>query len=221
MSIQVIANNKTMVYGGTAPELSARVVGDVGSFKPTYTLSREPGDNVGEYVITVTGDAVQGNFSVTYENGKFTITPRDVQVQALNATKTYGEDDPELKVRYVGLLEGESVSYTTLTRAPGDDVGEYTITVTGATEQGNYKVTFVGATFTISPKTAKVIAENKVKTYGDADPELTVRTEGLVGDDKLIYTVERAHGNDVGTYTITPSGDAVQGNYKVVYETGN
>ena len=43
---------------------------------------------------------------------------------------------------------------------------------------------------------------------------------GLVGSDTVNYTLSRAAGDNVGTYTITPSGDAVQGNYTVTYQTG-
>ena len=38
-----------------------------------YTLTRAAGENVGTYAITVTGAATQGNYSVTYKPGTFTI----------------------------------------------------------------------------------------------------------------------------------------------------
>ncbi|MBQ2685790.1 MAG: InlB B-repeat-containing protein, partial [Erysipelotrichaceae bacterium] len=36
----------------------------------------------------------------------------------------------------------------------------------------------------------------------------------------ITYTLSRVEGEDVGTYTITPAGAAEQGNYNVVYATG-
>ena len=64
------------------------------------------------------------------------------------------------------------------------------------------------------------MADDKTKVYGDADPDLSVTVTGLVGNDKVNYTLSRSVGEDVGEYTITPSGDAVQGNYSITYETG-
>ena len=65
-----------------------------------------------------------------------------------------------------------------------------------------------------------VTADNKSKTYGSADPELTATVSGTLGSDTVTYTVSRAAGEAVGTYAITPSGDEIQGNYKVSYEEG-
>ena len=54
-----------------------------------------------------------------------------------------------------------------------------------------------------------------------ADPEFTAKVEGTLGNDKVDYKLSREKGEDVGTYTITPTGDEKQGNYKVTYTTGN
>ena len=68
---------------------------------------------------------------------------------------------------------------------------------------------------------ASVVADVKGKTYGAADPTLTATVTGLVGSDTVAYALTRAEGENVGTYTITPSGATTQGNYIVVYETAN
>ena len=69
-------------------------------------------------------------------------------------------------------------------------------------------------------KNVTVTADNKSKTYGSDDPELTATVSGTLGSDTVTYTVSRAEGENVGTYDITPSGDEIQGNYKVSYEEG-
>ncbi len=51
-------------------------------------------------------------------------------------------------------------------------------------------------------------------------PELTATVTGTIGKDTVEYTLSRKAGEDVGTYTITPSGKAEQTNYKVTYATG-
>ena len=69
-------------------------------------------------------------------------------------------------------------------------------------------------------KNVTVTADNKSKTYGSDDPELTASVEGTIGSDTVDYNVTRADGEAVGTYTITPSGEEIQGNYTVSYVTG-
>lgn len=76
--------------------------------------------------------------------------------------------------------------------------------------------------FRLKPVTVKA---DKKKKYAHADdPELTATIEGLADDDKqkagiIAYTISRAEGEKTGTYDITPSGDAEQGNYSVTFES--
>ena len=65
-----------------------------------------------------------------------------------------------------------------------------------------------------------VTANDKTKTYGEADPQLTATVEGLLGTDTVAYTLGRAAGEDVGTYAITPAGEKEQGYYNVTYVPG-
>ncbi|MBR0373999.1 MAG: hypothetical protein IJH91_05690, partial [Mogibacterium sp.] len=87
------------------------------------------------------------------------------------------------------------------------NVGEVTITIEG---QGNYSGSFT-RTYHITPKPVKVTADDKEKTYGDADPELTATEEGVVEGDTLEYELYREEGEDVGEYVISfRFGDEVQ-----------
>ena len=65
-----------------------------------------------------------------------------------------------------------------------------------------------------------VTAEDKTKVFGETDPKLTATVTGTIGKDTVEYTLSRKAGEDVGTYTITPSGKAEQTNYKVSYVAG-
>ncbi len=70
----VTADNKEMFCNDAqSPELTATVEGLVGEDTISYTLSRKAGTDVGKYEITATGDAAQGNYTVTYVPGTFTI----------------------------------------------------------------------------------------------------------------------------------------------------
>ena len=74
---------------------------------------------------------------------------------------------------------------------------------------------------TIAPAPVTVTAEDKTKTYGETDPELTATVTGLIsGEPDIAYTISRAAGEDANSYDITPAGDATQGNYAVSFVNG-
>ena len=75
-------------------------------------------------------------------------------------------------------------------------------------------------TVTITPKPVTVTARSYSKTFGAADPVFKADTVGTLNGDKITYDISRETGENVGTYTITPAGEAVQGNYNVTYATG-
>ena len=95
-----------------------------------------------------------------------------------------------------------------------------TLNVTAKAENKNYKDVTVEYTLKVTRKAVTVKADNKSKVFGEKDPELTATVEGTLGKDTVEYTLSRKAGEDVGTYPITASGKAEQGNYKVTYVAG-
>ncbi len=153
---------------------------------------------------------------------KYTIAPKGLTIKAENGSKTYGEEDPVLQYTADGLIGGDKISGE-LSRVQGEAAGEYVITQGALTAGNNYEIEFTGGTFTIAPSKAVVTADDKSKVYDEADPELTATISGLLGNDTysvISYTLSRTEGENVGTYTITSTGTAVQGNYEVEYRTG-
>ena len=193
----VTADWKSKTYGETDPTLTAVVTGTVDGDEINYTLSRDDGEDVGDYAITVTlGDNPDYDVSVT--GSQLTISKKEAAVTAEAKSKAYGEADPELTAVVTGAVDGDEINYT-LTREAGEDVGEYTITVTLGSNL-NYDVTATDSKLTIGKKAATVTADAKSKTYGEADPELTAV---VTGADKINYTLSRAEGEDTGEYPIT------------------
>ena len=113
--------------------------------------------------------------------------------------------------------------------------GDYATTIPQKKDPGTYSVYYksVGnddyedyiavdpiiVTIALAPVT--VTAENKTKVYGETDPILTATVTGLIsGEPDITYTLSRAAGEDVGDFTITPAGEASQGNYAVSFVTG-
>lgn len=155
------------IYGENDPMLTDTVSGTVGSNAINYMLTRSEGENVGEYVITVSlGD--NPKYDVTVDGGAFTITAKTVTIKANDQRKTVCAVDPELTYSVEGLAEGDTLTGA-LTREAGEDMGTYSITQGTLAASGNYVIIFTGATFTI--------CENKVETDVNIDedaPEMKI-----------------------------------------------
>ena len=234
-AVTVTADNKSKVFGEKDPELTATVAGTLGKDTVEYTLSRKAGEDVGTYTITPSGKAEQGNYSVSYVAGTLTITSQSIDP---------GTDPEKPNPDYTGakvnspsdeVYDGNEHKWIPTVTDKADkkleagkdytveystknfkDVGTIDVTITGI---GNYTGT-VTRTYKITPKSVTVTADNKSKVFGEKDPELTATVAGTLGEDTVKYDVVREAGENVGKYTITPSGKAEQGNYSVTYATG-
>src|SRR5256885_9405607 len=81
----------------------------------------------------------------------------------------------------------------------------YAITVTLGSNP-NYSVTKTDGTLTVKAAVATVTANNKTKTYGDANPALDATVTGQVaGGDAICYTLAPTalQFSNVGSYAIT------------------
>ena len=198
--------DQSKIYGETDPVLKATITGLVEGESETlvsYNLTRADGENVGKYEITASGTETQGNYTVKFINGTFEIKKKVATVSIdAGQGKTYGETDPDLTATIDGTVKNETLNFT-VSRADGENVGEYTITVTLGSNP-NYEIAQPSpGIFVITQKTASITADDKTKVYGTDDPALTATLAGVVGEDKLNFTLSRIEGENVGTYNIT------------------
>ncbi|WP_186758167.1 MBG domain-containing protein, partial [Echinicola salinicaeni] len=231
-ALTITADDKSKVYGDTDPSLTVSYSGfvngdDETALSGTLDVSRAAGEDVGTYAITASG-YTSGNYTISYVDGRFEITPAALTVTADDQSKVYGATDPSLTVSYSGFVnsDDETVLNGTLdvSRAAGEDVGTYAITASGYTS-GNYTISYVDGSFEITQAALTITADDKSKVYGATDPSLTVSYTGFVnGDDETslggTLAISRAAGEDVGTYTITASG-YTSGNYTISYMDGS
>ena len=227
-AVKTAPTANALTYKGVDQELVA--VGEAKGGKLVYSLSKDgtytgtipTGTNAGEYTVWyyVQGDANHTDTektSVTVTIGKAELT-----VAAKDNTITYGDSPAANGITYSGfvstdtedMLSGEltySYNYTQF-----GDVGSYVILPGGLTEE-NYKITFVPGTLTVEKKTITVKADAVSKTYGEADPTLTYKVEGLVNNDELIGELTRNEGENVGTYAITQGSLSAGDNYTITY----
>ncbi len=166
------------------------------------------------------------NYKGSTDEKTFTIDKRAIEVTADNKSKTYGDADPALtyKVTSGSLATGDSLSGA-LTRAPGETVAgsPYAITQGTLSANSNYDLTFKNGTLTIDKRAIEVTADNKSKTYGDADPALTykVTSGSLATGDGLSGALTREAGQDVGTYAIQQGTLSANSNYTLTYVGAN
>jgi hypothetical protein len=218
-SASVTATDANKIYGDADPTLGTTnngfIAADLGPTKITFSASRAAGENIGTYTITPSasdnGTGLLNNYTITYNNGTFTINKRPITITADAKSKVYGDADPALTYQITAgsLKSGDSITGA-LTRAPGENVGTYAITqgtlaVSDGNSGNNYNLTFVGANLTINKRPITITADAKTKIYGDSDPALTyqITSGSLKSGDSIVGSLTRAPGENVGTYAIT------------------
>ena len=233
-AITIKADDKTKVYDNnetTGPELTATVTGvPTNGAAPGYSLSREEGQDVDEYAISVTPEAESNsNYTVTVEGGTFSITPAAITIEADNKTKVYDNDvttDPELTATMTGVPTNGVAPVYSLSREEGQDVNGYAISVTAeATSNPNYTVTVEGGAFSITPAAITIKADNKTKVYDNdetTDGTLTATVTGKPANGTApVYSLSREAGQDVKEYTISVTAEATSNpNYTMTVEGG-
>jgi hypothetical protein len=150
----------TKVYGSSDPVLTGTLVGFVASDAVSASYSRAAGETVagGPYVITatLTPPAVPGNYTISYNTGIFTITPKAASATPAATGKNFGSPDPILTGTLSGFLAADNVT-ATFSRAPGENMSGNPYTISGTLSPagvlGNYSITYNVANFTIIPRT--------------------------------------------------------------------
>lgn len=235
---QAPINNVTVdiagwTYGDEANTPSGTA--DFGTITYYYKLK---GADDSAYAITVPTDAGEytvsayvaetDNYVSNYATVDFTIAPKAITITADGAEKTY-DGTALTKSTYTNsdaLVGDDAITSVTVTGSQ-TNVGSSANTPSTAVimngekdATANYAITYVNGMLTVNPKTVTVKANDASKTYGETDPALRATVTGLAGEDTVTYTVNRETGENAGSYVITATGTAEQGNYTVAFENG-
>ncbi|APA93400.1 hypothetical protein BK054_14430 [Myroides sp. ZB35] len=221
----VSATAQSKVYGAADPSLSYAVYGLIEGDLLSGSLSREVGENVGNYAITLGSLAANNNYRLSFTGANLTIVPAVVTVSTTAQFKVYGAVDSKLDYTVSGLVNNDKVIDVlsgSLSRKVGEDVGSYAITQSDLKANGNYTLVFKGADLTITPAVLIVTVNPQSKVYGAVEPKLDYAVSGLVNNDKVIDvlsgSLSRKVGEDVGSYAITQSDLKANGNYTLVFK---
>lgn len=169
------------IYGDYAPTYYYTVTGLTGAdtIKTSVggyvimSCAYEPGSDVGEYGIVLSGGFTSNNYSFTYQNGTLTVTPRPVYVTAIAESRPYQENNTSVNVNFSELTNIFA----------GDSTNVYlggTMPIVGSIADANAGVKTV--TFDL-PSLAGAKADNYTLTV--LNPDLTVeitkaRIEGVI-----------------------------------------
>ena len=212
-SVIVTADNKSKVFGETDPKLTAKVDGTLGNDTVDYKLSRKDGEAAGKYEITVKGDKLQGNYTVTYAAGTLTITSQSIDP---------GTDPEKPNPDYTGakvnspsdeVYDGKEHKWIPTVTDKADkkleagkdytveystknfkDVGTIDVTITGI---GNYSGT-VKRSYKVTPKEYTVTTDSATKIYSGTALTAGGKVEGIVSGETVEFTTTGSQ-TEVGT----------------------
>lgn len=137
--------------------------------------------SVGRYEVPLTME-FEGpdNFTATVTH-RFRINPRNLTISAEDATRQYGDDNPEFKLSYDGFAANEDAS--ALDEIPAiycsadkwSDVGEYTIWLEGGKAK-NYEISLNYGTLSITQAGQQITWQQKLDTLTVGDKVALVAT---------------------------------------------
>ena len=230
--VTVTANSYNKTYGASDPEFTVTVVGTLGTDKVTYNLSREAGEDVGTYPITASGDAIQGNYNVTYHPGTLTITaatrPEDRQLGVTSYEGVYDANEHTITVDNV--LDGDVVEYSydggetwTTNLNQYKDVTETTIKVRVTNANYDPSPVELEGTVKITPATLTVSTPIATKVYEGTPLTAAGTISGFVNGETATFTTTGSQtevGSTANTYSLTWDGTAKESNYTVAETIG-
>ena len=213
----------TYTYTGMAPKLEWQ------NNLKGYTATLEDASALDKSVGTHSA-----NVKVRYSNGvdiivevpyEYTITPAPLSLTVNNATREYGNPNPEFSSVITGFVEGENAENQNMTvdyTCDADrqsNVGNYRILA--SVNAPNYEVTYHYGTLAVTKAPLTLKVKNTSRLYGDENPQFELIYTGLRNNEtsptwtqaiKVATTATKK--SHCGVYPITISGGVSQ-NYTV------
>ena len=236
--LTVTAESRNVTYKDEPPVYSSTFEGFVNGENTevlgatlSYECAYAAGSDVDEYKIIPSGlTAENGNYEITYQPGKLTVSQAKPEFELRNldqlnrvydakntAPEAWTDSDGNVTVT---IKNGSEI----LTEAPAG-TGTYTVEV-HADAGKNYEAGNRIFSFEIKKAPLSVKAVDQNVTVGDTIPEYTVLYEGFAGTDtadvlngSLQFTCEYTPDSAAGDYAIQPSGLTSE-NYEIHFENG-
>ena len=216
--LTVTVNNASRLYGAANPTFTGSVSGLAPGENVTlaYSTTATVTSPVGNYPIVATITPASGtnlaNYTITNNPGTLAVTGAPLTVTVFNASRQYGQPNPQFNSTTTGTLNGDTIFVTYSTAATiTSPVGSYAINATvSGPSAGNYVVTVVPGTLTVTQATLVVTVGNASRPYGTANPAFTSTVTGALNGDTFTntYSTTATISSPVGNY---PINDVVGG----------
>ncbi|SFF82415.1 Por secretion system C-terminal sorting domain-containing protein [Pontibacter chinhatensis] len=201
----------TKVYGTRDPVLTGTLEGFVETDEITAEFFRPLSEWVGKIDILVTlhPEEALSNYDITYNEAFLEITPAELVVTAHNASRKYGDANPEFTGSVSGIVGEDEIeiSYTSVAK-PESVIGSYAITpVLSGALLVNYTVLATDGILTIGKAPLSLQVNDKTRKYGEENPAFDGTLTGLKNSDPITpsYSTTAGAGTNVGEYAIMGS----------------
>ncbi|MBO4243818.1 MAG: InlB B-repeat-containing protein, partial [Bacteroidales bacterium] len=161
-------------YGDVDPEITYSANGLINSDKLSGALSREEGENVGEYSVTI-GTLKNANYDISVADVKFSIIPKTLTTPTIvTESEVYPYNGSEI-IPAVSLYDNDKLI----------DPSEYTVTISNNNGIGNGQITITdnpGGNYNVSGKGEfQIVNPNSVC-------KVTIKSSGLPNaEDKTLF----------------------------------
>lgn len=225
-------DNYSYVYSGNNPVLPSFTNNMPAGFEVTSydmsALEKDAGTYTQNVPFTFANNDISFDVEIPYT---YTINPVTLTAKVKDASRLYGEANPQFATTYSGFVNNENASvvtsngsYTT-TATVKSDVGTYTIKQSGAKAK-NYVFDYENGTLTVNKAPLTMTANDKTMIYGDKVPTLDAKYEGLKNNETQPvwnsvpqFSTTATSASKAGTYPITIS-NADAKNYEVTVNAG-
>ena len=221
--VATVESGQTKGYGKPDPKFTYKITS--GELKGTDALKgnleRQPGEDVGVYVISQGTLSAGDNYELMVVRNNFKIERAAIKVKPLpGQNKIYGQATPELKYTITeGALVGkDELTGTVNIQGAGQNVGAYVIAIGTLSAGKNYDVKFEPGSFEVLKADIAIKPNpNQSKVFGAPDPVLsyTITSGQLFNGDTFRGALGRQAGEDVGKYAIQQGTLTLSNNYNL------
>ena len=160
-----------------------------------------------------------------------TVTKIPLTVRVEDASRKYGDENPQFKISYEGFRDGDTETRLATSAVAQTDanlksaVGDYEIILSGA-ESNKYSFNYVVGKLTVTKALLVISAGNYTKKQGDAMPLFKASYSGFKnGENEAVLTKQPVFSTDAAEssapadYTVNVSGAEAE-NYDITYQSG-
>lgn len=216
-------NENTFIYTGKAPKPTW--TNNVAGWTANLDLSVIKAD-AGSYTTYIPANFTNGTESFSTQiKYAYTINKSIITATVADASRVYGDSNPEFNISYSGFVNGEDESVITTkptassSATPTSNVGTYPISISGGVAK-NYTLKYETGTLTITKAALEVSVNDATKVYGSENPAFTLNFSGLKNNETKpnwekspTFSIVADKKSDVGSYQV--SVDCSATNYNI------